>query len=859
MSEPIPTTASVPPPNPPPTRFDTLRTALAAAPLASPAVGIALGILLDAAVAPPLIACAALFIAGGIAMILCRRRPMACAALLLVPACGAGAARHLVEYRRIRADHIVRYSSDTPIGACVTGTLLTEPSLSQPDYGAFNQQAPRPPRTTFLLEAESLDGIGGPIGVSGLVRVTVREPLPGLQAGDRVRAFGRMYRPVPPANPGEPDWPRYQRRRGVLVGLSCEHAAAVPRLASAKPGMLARLRRHCRRLLLDDVGVDGPAEQSVLEAIILGQRSTVDRAINDAFVATGTVHILSVSGSHLAMLGGAVWFLSGLAGRSRRQSAAIVLAALLSYAALAEPNAPVLRSAIMAAMFCTALLLRRPVRTANWLAGSALAVLAVRPMDLFDPGFQLSFVTLGGVLYLSGPVRDLGRRILRPRAEELAELAPPGPPASAVVRAARATARQAGNLLAVAVAAWIAGAPLGLYHFGQISTWGWLNSLLIAPLIAMLMLVGFAKLLLTAIWPSTALLLGPLLALLTEALAAWVRLLARIPGVTAFAPSPPLWLVIAALSMCAVWAARRTFAIPGHATAVGMLACLTAGVFWCFPGRPADGELRIRAAAVGDGTAIFIRFPNGRALVYDVGTIPPYPLYRGTLRPLLGEEGIRRFDAAVISHADLDHFSGLLDLQDHTSIREVWGPPDLLDANGPGQSKPPVRFLLDELARRGIRTRTLTAGDRLSGTGGVDVDVLWPPADEPCDRRDTNESSVVLRLRYRGFSVLLCGDIEEEPQRRLAARPDARADVLVLPHHGSVKPWTDAFVQALSPRYAIRSSGKRGEIASAAVKTLARRNRYFNTADAGSVLIRIGPAGLDVSAYRTPETNRKPT
>jgi competence protein ComEC len=163
---------------------------------------------------------------------------------------------------------------------------------------------------------------------------------------------------------------------------------------------------------------------------------------------------------------------------------------------------------------------------------------------------------------------------------------------------------------------------------------------------------------------------------------------------------------------------------------------------------------------------------------------------------------------------------------------------------------PAAGLVLRELRAQNIPIRYLCAGRRLAGTGGVEVQVLWPPADERAAPHPSNESSIVMRLRYGGRSILLCGDIEQRPQRWLIDHADLRSDVLVLPHHGSFKPWTAEFVRAVSPTYVLRSSGKRSEISEAGLNDLMRTYRYLNTADAGSILVRMGPGSLDVSGFR---------
>src|SRR5690606_8603756 len=175
--------------------------------------------------------------------------------------------------------------------------------------------------------------------------------------------------------------------------------------------ILAAARLRARLAMLERAAPgDMPGEQ-LLEALVLGQRSAVDPALNQAFVETGSVHYLSVSGAHVGMLASAVWLACMLAGISRRSGALVRRTLVTADATLAEPSPPVIRSAIMGVLLCTAILLRRPVRTANWLALSAVVILVVSPVQLFEPGFQLSFLTLIGLIYL-GPQVHRGLRDL---------------------------------------------------------------------------------------------------------------------------------------------------------------------------------------------------------------------------------------------------------------------------------------------------------------------------------------------------------------------------------------------------------------------------------------------------------------
>lgn len=823
----------------------------ATAPLLPAAVGMVLGVAMDARAALPFGLYVVVVLACGPVLYAVRRWWIACGVITGLAAIGVGGALHHAAYRRTSADAIVLLTSRRSVPATVSGTIATEPSLRRPDFGGMQRWVPDPPRTRFLLDVESVDGVDGPIRARGLVSVSVKEPVLRLAAGDRVRVVGFLYRPRPPDNDGEPDWPQIQRRRGVLASMSAEHAACVTRLGAprADAGWLTAVRQRCRRYLLDDVATRDPSSVSLLEALILGQRSTVDRAINDAFVATGTVHFLSVSGAHLGMLGAAVWALASLLGRSRRQAAVVVTAVVVAYALLAEPNPPVFRSAILAVLLGVGLMLRRPVRTANWLAASVILILAVRPTDLFDPGFQLSYVTLLGVIYLSPSVRATWRAVFARRGPALAMRGPVGP--RPWLRGVAVGA--AGRLewaLAVSMAAWLIGAPLSLYHFGQTSTWGWINSALIAPGVALLMLLGFVKLVAGAILSAAGAALAPAVGAATAAMDAWVRVLAAIPGTSFLAPSPPAWLVVAWTVALSAWAARAYVRLPRHGIAVGLLAAVTASAWWYWPGRPADDAVRVRVLSVGDGMASIVRLPNGRALLCDFGRMPPYEMFRGTIRPAFGLDGVRRIDAAIVSHPNLDHYSALPDTARAVPMREVWVTSYFVDTASRGG---PSRFVLDELRRQGVAVRTLHAGDRLTNTGGVEAEVLWPPPHEAGAPYDANDVSLVLRLRYGGRSMLFCGDIERGPQAWLLRHADLHADVLVLPHHGSLKPWTPDFVEAVAPTVVIRSTGTRDDASPAGLRELVKPYRYYSTAEVGGVVVEFGPRGIAVTPHHAPE------
>jgi len=825
------------------------------APLVPAALGLAGGIWADAWRSVPAGACLVVFLAAGAVLVLLGRpqRRWAVRVLALASAAAAvGAMLHQNAYRRVPSHHIVRYTDRTPILVRVRGIVRTDPIIAPPDVDAFTCWAADKYRTRFLMEARSIRGTRGPIEVCGLVRVRIAEAALSLEAGCEIEALGWLYRIPPPANPGQFDYRKHQRRQGVLVGLGCSRtdAVRVRRRAADSPVRRAvqALRSSARALLLDGAAQADAQTGSLLQAMVLGQRSAVARSIDEAFVTTGTAHFLCVSGMHVGILCVFAWWLGRLLGLDRPAAAWGVLTLATVYLLVAELRAPILRAWVAAVLFCGAIILRRPFGSTNWIAAAGLVVLAIQPTQLFQASFQLSFGVLLAVVFLSPKLRDAFRRLVLRRTPELDRLLVLQDQRGPYRRLLGHAAHWGGWYLAVSVAAWMVGAPLAMVHFQRASVWGWANSVLMLPPALLVLLVGFAKVLAGAIWPSSAALLAPALTGLSKLLAGLAKTLAQVPLASVRCSAPPSLLVGGYLAVLALWVVRSRIGLARHWLVHGALAVLIGAAWWFAPSARPRAGLSLWVLAVGDGSATIVELPNGKCLLCDAGTLGGYDLGSATIVPALRHERVGQLDAAIISHPNSDHFSALMSVHRQLPIERVIVS-DRFERLSPPRSL--SRLLLERLGEHGVPVLLVRAGDKIRGTGQVRFEVLWPPAGPDPVPLDANESSLVLRISYEGYSILLPGDIEQNAQSALLAHADLRADVLILPHHGSVVRTTAAFVQAVNPQYVIRSSGQRNAWTSSGIAQLMAGRAYFNTADDGAIRITIERGRLSVSAFRT--------
>lgn len=743
--------------------------------------------------------------------------------------------------------HVAHVAEAAPFLTRIAGTVVTPPQISYAERRNDFLPYDPPPRTRFVLAAEALHVDAAPAPLSGLVQCRVDAALDALRPGDRVELTGRLFRPIGPRNPGDIDWRALQRREGIYAGLACDGAEYVRGLDQpvAWRRWIAAAQTTLRGLLLEPYAA-GDESADVLAAIVLGQRRDVSRQINDAFVRTGTVHFLAVSGFNVALLGAFVWWVvrRGI-GLEVRATAVITALVIVLYGLLAEPNAPIWRAAVMGVLACVALFIGRPVAAWNWLATAVLVTLLWNPLDLLRPGFQLSFTQVATLL-VAGPLLAPWHDAARTEERRSRDVHSYG----AWLR--RTSGRALLAVLLVSTVAWLAAAPLSLWLFGRISPYGVLISAVLAWLVAALTIIGFLALLVG--WMP---LLGPpvqfVLRVLTDLLVAIVQWCAALPGATiegAAPPPPALVLAYYAALIAALLLIRRVaeHALPrriwwasgGVATALGLLGVLCGAAV-----RRSPPEcFGVHVLSVGSGSAIVLTSPSGRAAVFDLGTAHNQDASRAALR-LLRVNCMRQVDLATVSHANFDHFSGMPQLASEVAIARLYAPPALLNQAASSRT---VAKLRDELQAHGHALEALAAGAQLEAAGAR-IDVLWPPDDLPA-AWPANETSLVLKLTLGGRTVLIPGDIESAAQRALLDRHargviDLSADVLIAPHHGSSAPReTRDFLAAVRPGHVLVSTGKpRPDLPRIVAHVLGDGVPVLSTRELGALEIRIDAGG----------------
>ncbi|MBL8878206.1 MAG: ComEC/Rec2 family competence protein [Phycisphaerales bacterium] len=752
------------------------------------------------------------------------------------------------------SDHIVHAAGPVRVLTRLAGTVVSAPIVRPPTrYNPYLPADP-PPRTAFVVEARELRTGELPQRVSGLLQVSCESLSTNVELGDFVALTGWMYRPSGPRNPHQLDWAAIQRRNGIFVAMSCDGPEFVQVESKGVAGWYAwqsRLRATGRSLLLDPDTAGDDSAASLLEAIMLGRRSAVSAAMDDAFARTGAVHVLSVSGFHIGVLAGACWLITRYVLRRGNQTSLIgMLLCVLVYAFLAEPTAPVLRSVIMTASVAAAFLLNRPAALMNSICLASIVSLLIRPADAFSAGFQLSFTQVLALIYLVPP---LYRRFTHQPLDSGDEIAlrDVHTPAALVRRIAWR------GLIAIALTStvsWLIAAPLVAYHFQMIAPWAAIHSMLLTPLFSIDIVLGMLTMAISAAAPVFAPIAQAALHATASGLLALVVWLASWPGTKiSVGPQPALLTVLTytALVFAAHWPRPRISPAnqadePVRRRHLGALALICVSSLsvagWRWPiNREESATLTI--LAVGNGSAAVLSLPGGRAAAFDLGASSNFDVGAAAAR-VLQHHGASGVEAAVISHDDLDHFSGIPSLEAALPVGRV-----LINRHfrAAADREWPARDFLDRFTSRGVPIEEIAA-HYIASIGSARLEVLWPPADRPAAAHG-NDSSLALTLQLEGQRVLFPGDIEREALVALtklhASRAlDLRCDVLIAPHHGALLgEATAAFYRAAAPRFVVVSSGRDRAALSKMLHDELPGCRVLNTRDVGAVEITFTRSG----------------
>ena len=548
-----------------------------------------------------------------------------------------------------------------------------------------------------------------------------------------------------------------------------------------------------------DFGGNAP----LVRALLIADQDGIAPKVRDTFADAGLVHMLSISGLHVAIIAGALLTVLSAMRLSRTTAYVVAMVVIVAYVAALGAPPPAVRSAVMLGVVGLSQRLQRP--THPWTALALGAVIPTwQPAVVLDLGWQLSVSGMASLV----AARALVRRM---RLADVTRHRGKVRRAIVAVRHLNGWRYTLLRELITGVVATVVTAPLVAWTFGRVSLVAPLSNLAAGPIVAFVQPALFLALIASP-WPTLS-------RLIADATAPPLALLDVIARHAAAVPYASLHLAPTALSaICAAVAAaafvRATASrrwVPGLVIAVGALTIAV----WSPALVRGTGRLELHVLDVGQGDALALRTPRGRWIVVDAGrrwdggdagrrTVVPY------IRRLGGDVA-----AFVMTHAHDDHVGGAASVVSALAPSRWWEPAFVTTNEA-------YRRTLEMLRQAAVNWHRVRPGDQWR-LDGVEVRVLAPDSAWTAMQQDANETSVVLRVAFDHVAFLLTGDAEAAEERWLLdnTSPDLlRADVLKVGHHGSKTSSTSAFVDAVQPQLGVISVGKGNQYGHPSPQTL---------------------------------------
>jgi competence protein ComEC len=654
---------------------------------------------------------------------------------------------------------------------------------------------------------------------AGRMAVTTQGILPtSFFVGQEVEITGVAGPPKVATAEGMFDYQAYLKQQGIYYQLQAASEQDWRVISSpSTPPLADRFRDWARQALA--LGLPAEDESLRLEwALTLGWKTALTEEVSEPFVQAATYHIFAVDGLRMAIIFGIFFCLLRVLGLPRAGCGLVLLPLLWFYVALTGWPASAIRATVMLSVVIMGWVLRRPSDLLNSLFAAALIILVWEPRQLFQAGFQLSFLVVLCIILILPALRELGHRLTAP------DPLLPESLRSRWRKTLRVPGVFLGDLSLSSFAAWIGSLPLVAYYFHIVTPVSTPANVLAVPLCALVLISNLAGLLLAGWFPGAAELFNHAGWFLMECIRVSSHWFANWPGAYSYVPEPTLFTIglyyAVLLTLLTGWILQPKLR-------AWKIAALVMGLsIWSWQYWQTRSVTRLTVLPLNGGMAVHFDAPGtANDLLVDCGVTNSF---QSVTKPFLRAQGVNRLPALLLTHGDLRHVGGAKLAANLFAIEKL--------CVSPVRSRSPVyRQILKDYSSKPDKLRTVSRNDQLAGWT-----VLHP---EPNDRfSQADDNALVLSAVIGGQRILLLSDLGRPGQDALLQRtPDLRADIVVTGLPAQREALDDALLDAIQPRVIVVADSEFPAVERASPKLrerLARRRVpviYTRTAGAATI------------------------
>lgn len=649
--------------------------------------------------------------------------------------------------------------------------------------------------------------------------------------GEKIRVFGEGKAADPARNPGVFDYRLYCRSRGISGIVYADGYTVTGGKVHVFSDSLYRIRRRLSEQLKL---IALPEDAGILAAVLFGEKEDLDRGIYELYRKNGISHLLAISGLHVSIVGLGIWKLFRKGGAGFWISGIFAGGFLCAYGMMVGSGASVARAVSMAGLSFLAAAVGRTYDLPTAMCIPAAGLLLSHPYLLTQASFQLSFLAVTSLVYPG--------RLFSSRGEKLFTNEKISAAASAFF---------------TSLSIQIVTAPVILWHSFGIPVYGVFLNLIVIPLMTYVVVSGFLGLGLSFLSESVG---GAMLGGAHYILKFYEVIcngIGEFTGAELVLGQPKVWKIWCYYGLVILGAVvyERGMEIAENKKHRLVLLCAAwlAAFFFLLPSRPAG--LSVTFLDVGQGDGIVLRSEAHTVLV-DCGSSQQKSIGEKVLVPYLKSEGITHLDLAVMTHGDQDHMNGIRYLLEH--------PESGIRVGGlmmPEAGKDEIYGKMAELAKKqDIPVFYAEKGDTWKNFPGKEMTMECLSPEGGTEFADRNEESLVFRLTYGRFSLLLTGDMETAGEEKLSdSGVLTPVTILKAGHHGSATSSSEEFIEKLSPSVTILSYGRKNRYGHPAAEVrerlLEHGSKLYETGISGAVMIRTDGKKLKIKTMLPLDTD----
>jgi competence protein ComEC len=683
--------------------------------------------------------------------------------------------------------------------------------------------------TISVSEAE-IDNLS--IETNGKVLINTRKINKKYSYGDVLKIRCKLQEPKGQRNPGQFDYKNYLSGQDIHLISYINHIDSVDVL-DKKVGnvfihtIIEPVKNFFNRSINSFLS---PENASILKALLLGQKQDINKDIMDRFKNVGVVHVLAISGLHVGFIILFVFIFLSFFRLKYNTKIYALLVILFIYIVLINFKAPVMRAGIMAGLYLLAKLGERKISLFNIIFFAAFLLLLIDPRDLFNPGFQFSFVAVLSIVYGY------------PRLNELIPLKMKLSSRNKKFKVASFSIKYIWDPFLVSLATVLGTLPLTLYYYGILPTYALLANILVIPLVGLIVILGIFLIFFALFSSLIAGSLGHLIDLLFDILKYIIALFHNLPYSHFYSTTPSVIMVL--LMLILIFILFNIKIRSYRLSAVGLIVIL---VFLNLNKNPNSNYLEVTFLDVSQGDACFIKFPNGESMLVDGGdATKDWDQGKNTIIPFLKFNNISRIKYIVASHPHNDHIGGLAEILNTLTV-------DTLVISEYEFNTQKYKEIIEISNKREIPIRYIKKGNRLYPDSSCRVYILHPTEEfveeKTFSGEECNNSSIVMKIQYGENGILLTGDTEREAEKEFMKYGDfLECEIIKLGHHGSKTSSTKQMLKFVNPLIGVISVAERNKFRLPSLVTMDRLDynhiKPFLTSTNGAIKFQITPGKI---------------